>query len=420
MQTYSKNKIFNVIVVGAGASGLMAAISAAKNGLHVLVLEKMEKAGRKLFISGKGRCNLTNNSDLKTFIENIYPDGRFLYPVFKKFFVDDLINFFENAGVPLVLERGDRYFPKSNKSSDIVKALVNECNRLNVDFLFNSKVVNLLCENNVIVGVEYESEKKRNKIFSDSVILCTGGKSYPATGSTGDGYYFAEKLGHKIIIPKPALVPLIFENNLIQKTLLLKNINAKLIINQKIIKQEFGELEISNEKLSGPIILTLSRWAVEELLKNNKVEINIDIKPALTPEKLNLRLLNDFEKNPKTKLKDLLKLLLPNDFIELFLEKLKLDANKEANIITKNEREKIINLLKNFPILIIDYKGFEESIITNGGINLTEINPKTLESKIVKNLYFAGEILNLDAKTGGYNLQIAFSTGWFAGKNLFN
>jgi predicted Rossmann fold flavoprotein len=406
----------DLVVVGAGAAGLFASIHATELGLKVLTLEKNEYAGKKLFITGKGRCNVTNDSDIGNFINQIYPNGKFLYPAFKNFFVDEVISFFEKQNVPLELERGGRYFPKSNKSSDIVNALVNRCKSLKINILYNSKVINILSENNEIFGLEYESNNTKFQVETKKIILCTGGKSYPLTGSTGDGYNFAQKLGHTIIDPKPSLVSLICKDNFFENidNLTLKNIKANLMIDNKICKCEFGELEIQGKILLGPVILTLSRWAVEALEKKQKVDIVIDFKPALDYEQLNKRLIKDFNENSKTKFENLLKLIIPIKLIPVFIKVLEIDKNKLANQLNSNERKKIIQQLKEFKISIFENSGFANAIITNGGINTKEINPQTMESKIIKGLFFAGEIIDLDAKTGGYNLQIAFSTGWLA------
>ena len=409
-----------IIVIGGGAAGLFAAISAAESGKEVLLVEKNEKIGKKLFITGKGRCNVTNNAGIKTYIQNIYPNGKFLYHAFSTFFVEDTVIFFEDRNVPLVLERGERYFPKSGKSSDIVKALQLECNRLKINILYNTVLIKINTKNNEISSIEIESEHKKRTITTNKVILATGGLSYPLTGSSGDGYKIAHQLGHTITKTMPSLVGLIFENNFSCpiNNITLKNVAATLLINGKKICSEFGEMEMSKNTLTGPIILTLSRTAVNALTNNEKVEISIDFKPALDTEQLDKRLLRDFETNSKMKFKDLLKLLFPQDLIPFFIELLNVNENKIANQITSKERKKLLNSTKDLRFKIIDNEGFNRAIITAGGIVTDEINPITMESKKIKGLFFAGEIIDLDAKTGGFNLQIAFSTGFLAGKNI--
>ena len=415
------NKQYDIVIIGAGASGLLASIHAAELGAKVLVLEKMDRAACKLAITGKGRCNITNNGNIKDFIANIYPDGRFLYSAFKSFFNEDIITLLNDLGIETVLERGGRFFPKSGKAIDIVNALLNKALKLNVDFIYKANVKKIITENKKIIAVKYLKKSHENIINTNNVIIATGGKSYPLTGSTGDGYTLAKNLGHTIVQPLPALVALETVEKFTAEfnNLTLKNVNATLLINGKPLKEEFGELQFTDFGLSGPIILTLSRWSVEELEKNSKVEINIDFKPALSEEKLNKRLLRDIDDNGKTTIEKLFKLWLPVDAISVFLKQLKLDRQKFANQLSGTERKDILNLLKNFKFTIKQHRGFDSAIITNGGISTDEIDPKTMQSKLISGLYFAGEVINLDANTGGYNLQIAFSTAWLAAENCF-
>lgn len=413
---------YDVVVIGAGAAGLFAAIRAKELGNTVLIIEKNNVAGKKLLITGKGRCNLSNKSSKTNYLNNIFPNPKFLYSAFNNFFVDDTIRFFEKNNVPIKLERGNRLFPKSDKSYDIVNCLVNYCKKENIDIFYNSVISEIITKNNAVDSCIIKKENSEITIQCSNIILCTGGFTYPKTGSTGDGYEIAKKLGHKIITPKPSLVGLIPKSDIFADikvtSIYLKNINASLCINEKITKNFFGDVEIFENIISGPSILPLSRSAVESLLKKDKVEIIIDFKPALTYEKLNERLLRDFNENSKTKISELLKLLLAKDMIPIFSKKISTDKNKLANQITSKERQEIISLLKEFRIEISKDEGINRAVITNGGISTNEINPKTMESKIISNLFFAGEIIDIDANTGGYNLQIAFSTGWTAGNSI--
>jgi predicted Rossmann fold flavoprotein len=406
---------YDVIIIGAGPAGLIAAGRAAELGNKVLLLEKMKQAGKKLLITGKGRCNITNNAPISEFIKVIYPNGRFLKNAFSNFYSKDIIQLLERYNVKINLERGGRYFPASNKASDILEALLKWVTELNVEIQYNSKVDKLISENNIIKGVVISG----SNILSNSVILATGGKSYPATGSTGDGYLLAKEVGHTITDIRPALVPLETNGELAQELqgLNLKNTSASVWVNNKKINEDFGEMIFTHFGLSGPIILTLSRTVVDELSKNNKVNIIIDLKPALDEQKLDRRLLRDINEHGKKKIVNVFSYWLPSKMILPFLRHLNIDADKECHQISSKERKKIRYLLKNLSFSIKNSRTFNEAIITAGGIPTNEIYSKTMESKIIKGLYFAGEIIDVDAKTGGYNLQIAYSTGWLAGNS---
>lgn len=406
-------KNFDVIVIGAGPAGLMAAGRAAEKGGRVLILEKMRLPGRKLLITGKGRCNITNVAPISEFITHIFPDGRFLRNAFSKFYSDDIINLLKKYGVETTLERGGRYFPTSNKSKDVLDGLLKWVNELKVEIQCESKVENLIVEDGFIKGVVSNGLEYR----CDKVILATGGKSYPGTGSEGDGYRLAKSIGHSIEEPLPSLVPLVCKGDVAQKLqgLALKNVNATVWINGKKAAEEFGEMLFTHFGLSGPIILTLSRKAVAELHKNNKVEVSIDLKPALDDQKLDKRLIRDLNEQGRKKLGNLFKNWLPASMIPVFIELLNLDPEKDSHQVSSAERKQIRNLLKNLRFEVIGHRSFKEAIITAGGIPTEEIMPKTMESKKISGLYFAGEIIDLDADTGGYNLQIAYSTGWLAG-----
>jgi hypothetical protein len=408
---------FDIVIIGAGASGLTAAISATECGQRVLVLEKMASHGRKLLITGKGRCNITNSADIREFLPQVYPDGRFLYSAFKSFYNDDIINLLENCGVETMLERGGRYFPKSEKASDVADALYKKAKANGAEFWFGTTVKSIEYQNNEVYSVTYIKNGLTGFIDTKKVIVCTGGKSYPGTGSTGDGYRLAEEGGHKIEKLFPALVPLVAKEDFGEQMqgLTLKNINATLIINDKKVAEEFGDLMFAHYGLSGPVVLTISRQVVIALERKDTVTISVDFKPALDFEKLDARLLRDFNEHGKMKVGNLFKLWLPQKAVPVFIKELKIDEEKPANQMSGKERKAIVSLLKDLKFTITGHRGFKEAVITAGGVALDEINPKTLESKLKKGLYFAGEVINLDANTGGYNLQIAFSTGWLAG-----
>jgi len=405
---------YDVIVVGAGAAGLMAAGSSAELGSKTLLIEKMPRSGRKLRITGKGRCNLTNTADLHDFINAFGKNGKFLHQVFAQFFNDDLRDFFEQKSVPTKTERGGRVFPKSESAQDVVDALIKWCTRNGVVSMLESKVSKISFENDGNGKVSLSS----GEVFvGKKIIVTTGGVSYPSTGSTGDGYKFAKDLGHKIIDPKPSLVPLETKGEIAQKLqgLSLKNVTATLFIEKKKKEELFGEMIFTHFGLSGPIILTLSKYVAEALSARKKVYIKIDLKPALDEQTLDSRILRELQQHGRQKFKKVLKTLLPLKLIDVCCEILKLDGDKKANQIDIKDRNNLNLWLKNFRFEIKKCRPVEEAIITSGGVDLREINPKTMESKIVNNLYFAGEILDLAGDTGGYNLQEAFSTGRAAG-----
>jgi predicted Rossmann fold flavoprotein len=402
-----------VVVVGGGAAGLMAAGQAALAGSRVIILEKMKRPGRKICISGKGRCNLTNSAPVEEFIEHFGRNGRFLRQTFARFFAPELVNFFEQNGLQVSLERGGRYFPTSGKAPDIVKVFLAWLADLSVKIQDNNPVKELCVENNRITGVITKS----GKISCDAVILATGGASYPATGSTGDGYKLLKSLGHTIIPIRPALVPLEVQGGIHPALagLELRNIEARLFINGKKKRQLFGELHFKKFGLSGPTILTLSGDTVDGLRAGNKVELLIDLKAALNRQKLDARLIRDFEKRHKEPFEDVLRGLLPAQIVPLCLTMTAIPADKAAGDISKKERKTLLNWLKELRFEVTGYRSFKEAIVTAGGVNLKEVNPRTMESKIISGLYLVGELLDLNGNTGGYNLQAAFSTGWLAG-----
>jgi len=408
-------KKYDVIIIGAGPAGLIAAGRAAELGGKVLILEKMRTEGRKLLITGKGRCNITNNATIPEFITHVFPNGKFLRNAFSQFFSEDIIELLEKYGVDVTLERGGRYFPTSNKSADILQALLKWVNELDVEIRTANRVEKLLVENGKINGVRTNGE-----VFeSGKVILATGGKSYPATGSTGDGYELARQVGHKIEKPIPALVPVETKGSTAQKLqgLNLRNVKAVVWIDGKKAGEAFGEMIFTHFGLSGPIILTLSRIMVKALQNEQKVDITVDLKPALDEQKLDKRLQRDLNEHGKKQLINIFRSWLPASMIPVFIELLQLDPEKACHQVSGKERKKIRHLMKNMQFEISHNRSFKEAIITAGGIPTNEIRPKTMESKLVEGLYFAGEIIDLDAETGGYNLQIAYSTGWLAGNS---
>lgn len=405
---------FDVIVVGGGASGMMAAGIAARHGAKVLLLEKMFRPGRKLRITGKGRCNLTNLSSIDEFLSHVGNEADFLRPAFSKMFANELIDFFHSINVKTKIERGKRVFPQSEKAQDVVDGLTKWLQKLGVKTQNDARVSELIIENNQVIGVKIQNGAA---FTSKSVILCTGGASYPATGSTGDGYKFAKVAGHSITTIRPALVPLNLEDKISTELngLLLKNIKVSVYHNHKMVAEKFGDLQFLKNQISGPIILSLSRELGVLLTKKTKLRFSIDLKPALSITKLQNRIQRELAANPHLQLKDLLRKLLPVKLIASFIIMLKQSPTKLIASFQNSEIEKLILLLKDFSLTINGLGDFEEAIITSGGVVLNEIDPNTMESKIIKRLYFAGELMNIDADTGGYNLQIAFSTGYLAG-----
>ena len=413
-----------IIVIGGGPAGMMAAIASAEEGNEVIILEKMGSLGRKLLITGKGRCNITNNADMKEFINNTPGNGMFLYSCYQNFTNRDIIEFLHKQGLEVKVERGERIFPVTDSSQDVLSCFTKRLKQLKVEIKYNSKVDKILTKEGQVYGVKLENGEE---IFADKIILATGGKSYPLTGSTGDGYALVQELGHTITEIKPSLVPLeAYNKEEIKKLqgLSLKNVEINVIDleKNKVIYNDFGEMLFTHFGVSGPIILSGSAHMVrykniDRLFANKKIKISIDLKPALTEEKLNERILRDFAELKNKQFKNSLEKLLPRKMIETVIERTNINPDKRINEITKEERKKLVNTLKNFEIFIKGFRPIDEAIITSGGINIKEINPKTMESKIIKNLYFAGEIIDVDSYTGGFNLQIAYSTGFTAGKN---
>ncbi|MBI5328474.1 MAG: NAD(P)/FAD-dependent oxidoreductase [Deltaproteobacteria bacterium] len=405
--------IKKVIVIGGGAAGIMAAGRAAELGADVTLLEKMKSPGIKISITGKGRCNLTSGEDMDRFIEAFGPNGKFLINVFAKFFSHDLINFFESIGVKTMLERGQRIFPLSGSAKDVVKAMITYLNKEGVKIITGATVKRILAQDNKVVAVD----TNQGVFYGDAVILATGGASYPETGSTGDGYDMAKNLGHTIIPIRPALVPLEVKEAYVKddlQGLALNHVLASVYLDGDKIAEAFGEMLFTHFGLSGPIILTLSKTVVDSLARG-KVEISIDLKPALSREKLDARFLREIKEHGNKNIDNLLKNLLPQSMIPVIIRLAGISPDKKAHQLTAEERAGLVTILKDIRFTITRSRPMQEAIVTAGGISIKEIDPKTMESKIVKGLYICGEIIDVDAKTGGYNLQAAFSTGWTAG-----
>lgn len=408
----------NVIVVGGGPAGMIAAITASKKGDNVILLEKMRSIGRKLSITGKGRCNITNATDIENFIKNVPGNGKFLFSAFNQFNNIDAINFFNSIGVETKVERGDRVFPTSDSALFVIDKLKKELDKRNVKVIVNSEVEAILLEEDKVIGVKTTDKK----YMADKVILATGGKSYPMTGSDGKGYDIAKKLGHSIVEPKGSLVPLEIYNVPDLQGLSLKNVGIKIMDNTKNVYEDFGEMLFTHFGVSGPTILSGSAHllrvkGVTEKFKSKAITLHIDLKPALSIQKLEERIQRDLEKYTKKQFKNSLGDLLPSKLIEYVIKESKIDESKQTDQISKEERKRLAELLKNLEFKVSKFRPIEEAIVTAGGINIKEINSSTMESKIIKGLYFAGEIIDVDAYTGGFNLQIAYSTGYVAGNN---
>lgn len=404
------------VIIGGGAAGLMAAVCAAKKGHSVIVVEKMERPARKIMITGKGRCNVTNDCDNATLIANMTKNGRFLYSAFSAFSSSDTMDFFESCKIPLKTERGNRVFPVSDKSVDIADALVLTCKKNGVKFV-RGEAAEILVKDNSVTGVLL---KNGDEIKSDAVILATGGKSYPLTGSTGDGYVMAEKLGHSVTELVPSLVPLKIHEGFCAKImgLTLKNVELSVYFGEskKPVYQKQGEMLFTHFGISGPLVLSASA----HMRKNNgkDYKLFIDLKPALTDEQLYKRLNRDFLENSNKNLANSLDKLLPKSLIPIIINLSGVSPDTKVNQITKKQRAEICSVIKALPLNSTGFRDIEEAIVTSGGINIKEINPATMESKLINNLYFAGEIIDVDAYTGGFNLQIAFSTGYLAGGSI--
>lgn len=408
-------KIWDVIVVGGGAAGLMAAGEAAGAGARTLLLEKMRRPGRKLRITGKGRCNITNVAAMHDFLDHFGPTGISLKPVFTRYFSDDLVAFIESQGVPLVTERGGRVFPASGKATDVVDALVRWVSKQGVKVRTKSAVNRIVLDADTVCGVDVGG----TIMHARTTILAMGGASYPATGSTGDGYRMAAAIGHTVIPPRAALVPLETKVSIARELpdLTLRNVRVQVLADGMLADEQFGELTFMSYGVSGPVILTASGGVVDALRQGKKVELSIDLKPALSEQKLENRLLRDFASRGTEPMRSILRGLLPKPLVRPCLVAIGIPAHRKGSAIKSNERQRLRTWLKDFRLTISRPRPLREAIVTAGGIDMQEIDPRTMASRLVKGLYIAGELLDLHGDTGGYNLQTAFSTGWLAGRS---
>lgn len=406
----------NIIVIGGGAAGMMAAIAASDAGGSVTLIEKNEKLGKKLYITGKGRCNITNNSDIQNLLLHVMSNPKFLYSAFHSFDSKELMSFFESEGLSLKTERGHRVFPVSDKSSDVIKTLKNSLKERNVEIYYNTEVEKINVKDGVFKSLDIRFlNNNRKTISADAVIIATGGISYSTTGSTGDGYKFATDTGHKLKLTSPSLVPFNIKEDFVKKLqgLSLRNVELSLMDGKNILYKELGEMLFTHFGISGPLAFTASSYASGRDM--SKMKIIIDLKPALTKQQLNERILRDFSECKNSIFKNSLTRLLPTKLIPVIIALSKIDENKKVNSVTKQERLRLVDILKELTMTPVSLRGYDEAVITKGGVMVKEINPSTMESKKVKGMYFAGEVIDTDATTGGYNLQIAWSTGHLAG-----
>lgn len=404
----------DVVIIGGGAAGMMAGIAAAGAGHNVRIYEKNEKLGKKIFITGKGRCNLTNACDTEDLFSNVIHNPKFLYSSFYSLTNFDVMDMMEENGCPVKTERGNRVFPVSDKSSDVIRALSDRLRDLGAEVILHEEVAAIVTEDGKATGIRMK--KGSRLIPADAVIIATGGLSYPTTGSTGDGYRFAKELGHTITELSPALVPFEVKEQTGKdlQGLALRNVTARILKGSKVLYEEFGEMLFTHFGVSGPVLLSGSSY-VAETLKKEPLTLSLDLKPALSEEQLDARILRDFEAIKNKQYKNALVQLLPSRLVPIIVERSGIDPEKKVNEITRQERQQIISQLKDFRLTLTGLRDYKEAIITQGGVSVREVNPSTMESKKVKNLYFAGEVLDLDAVTGGFNLQIAWSTGYLAG-----
>ena len=409
-------KIGRTVVIGGGAAGMMAAGRAAERGGDVILLEKMERTGRKIGISGKGRCNLGNSAELTEFLKHFGKNGNFLRQCFQQFFTEELTTFFESRGLPLVVERGGRIFPASGRALDVVRVLTQWLQSMPLTLRNAAPASSIMVRDGRVCGVRCGGVE----LPCENVILATGGKSYPRTGSTGDGYRLAAELGHSIVAVRPALVPLVCADTKIHRMagLELRNIAVRLVIDGKRCAQDFGELSFTGFGLSGPVILSLSGMVVDALDRGQKVTLALDLKPALDGDKLDARLLRDLASRGGEPLAGILRGLLPREMIPLCMEACDLPENQDTKQFPGKMRRRLVQWLKDLRIDICGYRSFNEAIISAGGVSLKEIDPRSMQSKLVPGLFIVGELLDLQADTGGYNLQAAFSTGWLAGSSV--
>lgn len=418
-----ESKIYDVIVVGGGAAGLMAAGTAAEQGKSVFLMEKMEKTGRKVRISGKGRCNLTNTREYDSFVEKITTNREFVEPAFRAFDNRATMRFFERHGVRLETEQGGRVFPKSGKAWDVAQALVDWCRESGVTIECNARAERIVVVAGRVLGVDYRNRRNFvRRVEAPAVILCTGGASYPATGSTGDGYRMAFDTGHHIVEIRPSLVPLESDYSEIpfMRGLLLRNINARLLVDSECVAEEFGEMSFTDRGVEGAVVLRMSHQAVDALIDGHKVEIAIDLKHAMDDEELKQRIRREVADQPADiTAGELLRKIVPRELVVPVAKRTGMNVRQRANM-TDQKIDELAAVLKNFTIHISDYRPFEQAIVTAGGVDVAQIDPATMESRVVGGLYFAGELIDIDANTGGYNMQMAFSTGRLAAQLKHN
>ncbi len=408
-----------VIVTGGGASGMAAAFSASE-GNHVILLEQNEKLGKKLYITGKGRCNLTNAADTETQLQQVVTNRRFLYSALYAFTNTDLMDLMESHGLKLKTERGERVFPASDRSSDVIRTWEQVLRERHVEICLNSRVTEILTENGQVSGVRVVRNRREELLRCDALVLATGGLSYRSTGATGDGYRFSKALGHSVTACRPALNPLCVKESFVREMagLSLRNISIRITGKKGICYEDFGELLFTHFGVSGPVILSASSVIGKCFDEEKELFLSIDLKPALTEDMLDARILRDFSENINKKFRNALGKLLPSGMIPAVIQKSGIDPEKNVNLITREERKKLLDTIKDFRLTLTGLHGYEDAVITQGGVNVKEINASTMESKKVKNLYFAGELIDVDAMTGGFNLQIAWSTGILAGRSI--
>ena len=408
-----------VIITGGGASGMAAAFGASEKA-RVILLEQNEKLGKKLYITGKGRCNLTNAADTETQLQNVVTNRRFLYSALYSFSNTDLMALMEGSGLPLKTERGGRVFPASDHSSDVIRTWERLLKSRNVEIRLGTRVTEILTENGCVTGVRAKCGGREEILSCDALVLATGGLSYRSTGATGDGYRFSEALGHTVTRRRPALCPLTVKESFVSdlQGLSLKNVGIRILGSKKVLYEDFGELLFTHFGVSGPVILSASSVVGKEFEKAPELTLLIDLKPALTEEQLDARILRDLQENLNKKFRNALGKLLPQRLIGTVIEQSGIDPEKPVNEVTREERKALLSVLKGLPLTLTGLHGYDDAVITQGGVNVKEVNASTMESRLIKNLYFAGELLDVDAMTGGFNLQIAWSTGVLAGRSI--
>lgn len=408
-----------VIIIGGGAAGMMASIRAAHNGSRVTLLEQNEKLGKKLYITGKGRCNITNDCDTEDLLKHVVRNGKFLYSAFYSFDSRQVMDFFERHGLAIKTERGGRVFPQSDHSSDVIRTLQDVMRKEKIDIQLHTKAADILIEGSDIrkvVGVRLADGRT---LAADKVVIATGGCSYPSTGATGDGYRFAQALGHTVTEKQPSLVPFETAEEWVRdlQGLSLKNVSVRIRHGNRLLFEDFGEMLFTHFGVSGPLLISASSL-IGDYREDMPFSMEIDLKPALAEEQLDKRVLRDFEENQNRQFKNALSKLFPSKLIPVIIRLSGIEADTKVNAITKGQRMEFVHLIKHFPLTLQRFRGFDEAIITRGGVCIKEVNPSTMESKLISGLYFAGEVLDLDALTGGFNLQIAWSTGHLAGDSI--